>query len=59
MTANSYPDNCDFEPQDLELGDQDSQYAPTPGYYGRTQASSCEFSPSLDYHSEYDMEDLC
>ncbi|CAG8376216.1 unnamed protein product, partial [Penicillium salamii] len=37
----------------------DSQYAPTPGYYGRTPASSCGLSPSLDYHSEHDLEDLC
>lgn len=59
MTTDSYPDERDFQPHVLELGDQDSQYAPTPGYYGRTPASSCGLSPSPDYHSEHDIEDLC
>ncbi|CAG7967828.1 unnamed protein product [Penicillium nalgiovense] len=59
MTTDSYPDERDFQPHVLEPGDQDSQYAPTPGYYGRTPASSCGLSPSPDYHSEHDLEDLC
>ena len=58
MIANSYPDNRDFEPHDLEPGDQDSQYAATPGYCGPTLASNCGLSPSPDHHSEHDMEDL-
>jgi hypothetical protein len=53
MTANSYPNDPDFQPHDLEHGDQDSQYGPTPGYYDRTPASSCGFSPSPDYHPEW------
>ena len=57
MTANS-PNDPDFQPHDLEHGDQDSQYAPTPGYYGRTPASSCGFCPSPDYHPENDLEVL-
>ncbi|CAG8219696.1 unnamed protein product [Penicillium olsonii] len=59
MTTDSYPDERDFQPHVLEPGDQDSPYAPTPGYYGRTPASSCGLSPSPDYHSEHDLEDLC
>ena len=58
MIANSYPDNRDFESHGLETGDQDSQYAPTPGYYGPTPASSCGLSPSPDHRSEYDIEAL-
>ena len=56
MSANSYPNDLDFQPHDLEHRDQDSQSAPTPGYYGRTPASSCGFSPSPDYHSENDLQ---
>ncbi|CAG8292976.1 unnamed protein product [Penicillium salamii] len=59
MTANSYPDERDFQPHVLEPGDQVSQYAPTPGYYDRTPASSCGLNPSPDYHFEHDLEDLC
>ncbi|KAJ5365325.1 hypothetical protein N7517_008211 [Penicillium concentricum] len=58
MTANSCPNDHDSQPHDLELGDQDSQYAPTPGFYGRTPASSYGRSPSLDYHFENDPEVL-
>ncbi|CAG8393868.1 unnamed protein product [Penicillium salamii] len=59
MTTDSYPDERDFQPHILEPGDQDSQYAPTPGYYGRTPTSSCRLSPSPDHHPEHDLEDLC
>jgi hypothetical protein len=55
MTANSYLNNREFQPHDLEPGDLDSQYAPTPGYYGRTPASSCGFSPSPEYHAQNDL----
>jgi hypothetical protein len=58
MTTDSYPDERDFQLRNLEAGDQDSQYAPTPGYYGRTPASSCGLCPSPEYHSEHDLEDL-
>ncbi|OQE68824.1 hypothetical protein PENNAL_c0145G00226 [Penicillium nalgiovense] len=58
MTVNSYPDDRDFESHDLEPRDQDSQYAPTPGYYGRTPASICGLSPSPDYHYENGPEIL-
>jgi hypothetical protein len=58
MAAKSYPNDSDLQPHDLEPKDQDSQYAPTPGYYGRTPASNCGFSPSPDYHSENDLEVL-
>jgi hypothetical protein len=59
MTTDSYPDETYFQPHVLETGDQGSQYAPTPGYYGRTPTSSYGLSPSPDYHPEHDLEDLC
>ncbi|CAG8411033.1 unnamed protein product [Penicillium salamii] len=59
MTTDLYPDERDFQSHVLEPGEQDPQYTPTPGYYGRTSALSCGISPSPDYHSEHDLEDLC
>ncbi|CAG7933487.1 unnamed protein product [Penicillium olsonii] len=56
MFANPDLDDCDFQLLGLEPGDHDSQYAPTPGYYGPTPESSCGFSPSPDRHSEHDTE---
>lgn len=47
MTASSYPNDPGFQPYGLESGDGDSQYAPTPGYYGRTPAPSCGLGPCL------------
>jgi hypothetical protein len=57
MTANSYPNDPGFQPYDLETGDGESQYAPTPGY-GRTPASNCGLGPCPDYHSRNDLEVL-
>jgi hypothetical protein len=54
MTANSYPNDRDFQPHDLKPRDQDSQYALTPGYYGRAPTSSCGLSPFPDYHHDND-----
>ena len=58
MTASWFPNDNDSQPHDLESGDQDSQCAPTPGYCGRTPASSHGLSPSPDYHFENDPEVL-
>lgn len=58
MTTNSYPNDPDFQPHDLEPRDQDSQYAPTPAYYRRMPTSSCGLSFSPDYRSENDLETL-
>lgn len=59
MTTDLYPDERDFQPYVLEPGDQDSQYAPTPGYYACTPVLGYRLSPSPEYHSEHDLEDLC
>jgi hypothetical protein len=58
MTANLFLDDRNFEQHNLEPRDQDSQYAPTLGYYGRGQALSCGFTPSTDYLSEHNIEAL-
>ncbi|KAJ6144963.1 hypothetical protein N7470_008858 [Penicillium chermesinum] len=46
----NYPDNSQAQASDLS--DQDSQYAPTPGYYKDTPPSCYTFSPSPDYHPQ-------
>lgn len=58
MAVNSFSNDHDFQPHDLEPGDQDSQYAPTPGYCGHTPASSYGLSPDPNYHFENDPEVL-
>lgn len=58
MTDNSYRNGNDFRSYDLEASDQDSQYAPTPGYFGRTPASRYGLSPSPDYSPQNGLEDL-
>lgn len=57
MTTDSYRNNDDFGPYDLDPMDRDSQYAPTPDYSGGTPASRCGLSPSPDHYSENRLED--
>ncbi|CAI7638502.1 unnamed protein product [Penicillium pancosmium] len=46
---------CDRDSTQLytpDLSDQDSQYAPTPGYYNKTLHSHFEFSPTPDRYPQ-------
>ncbi|KAJ5247309.1 hypothetical protein N7468_002292 [Penicillium chermesinum] len=59
MTADSYYNENTFQPSyDLDASDQYSQYAPTPGYPGRTPMSRYELSPSPGY-TQNDLGELC
>ena len=58
MTADSYYNEKDFQPSyGLNASDQDSQYAPTPGYPGRTPMSRYELGPSPGY-TQNDLGEL-
>ncbi|KAJ5500650.1 hypothetical protein N7453_009701 [Penicillium expansum] len=57
MTASSYYNDNDSQPYNVDPVDQDSQYAPTPGYFGRTPASRRALSPSPNEYSD-DPEEL-
>ncbi|CAI7646689.1 unnamed protein product [Penicillium pancosmium] len=46
MVSHSYPNGDESLAQDAYFPDQDSQYAPTPGYYEQTPSSEYGFSPS-------------
>jgi hypothetical protein len=58
MTASSYCNENVLQPCDLDPVDQDSQYAPTPGYFGHASAPRSGLSPSPRYLSESDLEEL-
>jgi hypothetical protein len=46
MINHFYPNGDESHAQALDPSDQDSQYAPTPGYYEHTSPSEYGFSPS-------------
>ena len=54
MNCTSYHDDYMSQPQDLELWESDSQYAPTPGNFRSPYAtqSDCRPSPSISLEEE-------
>jgi hypothetical protein len=57
MAANLYCSGNDFQTSyGLEASDQDSQYAPTPGYFGCTTASRYSLNPSPGRCTHNDLE---
>lgn len=53
MTVDSYRNgNYLHSSCELEASDQDSQYAPTPGYFGCTPEPRCGRSPSPDDYTQ-------
>ncbi|KAJ6083214.1 hypothetical protein N7467_007349 [Penicillium canescens] len=59
MAADPYCNGKGFQPSyDQEASDQDSQYASTPGYFGRTPVLRCELRPSPGYYTQYGLGEL-
>lgn len=52
MINGSFCDRDSAQPYAPDLSDQDSQYAPTPGYYNETLHSHFEFSPTPDRYPQ-------
>ncbi|CAI7637411.1 unnamed protein product [Penicillium pancosmium] len=59
MTVDSYYNGNDVR-YSCEMGasDQDSQYAPTPGYFGCTPEPRCGLSPSPGYYTQNGLAEL-